>query len=455
MKSVNPATGQVIREYDEMTADEIGSTLTKVHQTFQSWRTTSFPERRRLMQKASDLLLDRKEELADLATQEMGKVRKEGIAEVEKCAWVCRFYAAEAESFLRDEPVETDQVRSFVSYQPIGIVLAVMPWNFPYWQVFRFAAPTLMGGNAAVLKHASNVPGCALAIEAIFRDAGFPEDLFRTLLIGSSKVESVIADKRVRAVTLTGSTAAGRAVAATAGHHLKKTVLELGGSDPYLILADADLENAAQLCAQSRLLNSGQSCIAAKRFLVVDEVHDQFVELFVKAMKSKVMGDPTDEDTDIGPQANPDLRDELHEQVTTSIKAGAKCLLGGEIPSGTGAYYPATVLIDVKPGMPAYDDELFGPVASVIRVKDAEDAVRVANDSDFGLGGGVFTRDILEGTRIARDLVDTGAIVVNGFTKSDPRLPFGGVKESGYGRELSRFGLHEFMNIKSVSVAKS
>ena len=291
MKSMNPATGQEIREYPEMTADEVSATLEKVHETFLEWRTTAFTDRRRLMQKAAELLLDRKEELADLATQEMGKVRKEGIAEVEKCSWVCRFYASEAENFLKDEAVETDQVRSFVSYRPIGIVLAVMPWNFPYWQVFRFAAPTLMGGNAAVLKHASNVPGCALAIEAIFRDAGFPEDLFRTLMIGSSKVESVIADRRVRAVTLTGSTAAGRAVASTAGHHLKKTVLELGGSDAYLILADADLELAADLCAQSRLLNSGQSCIAAKRFLVVDEVHDAFVEHFLKAMKSKVMGE--------------------------------------------------------------------------------------------------------------------------------------------------------------------
>lgn len=454
MKSSNPATGAMLKEYPTMTDDEVQQILEEVHNTFTQWRTQKLHDRKMLMQKASDLLLERKEELADLATAEMGKVKKEGIGEVEKCAWVCRHYAQEAENMLRDQEVHTDQVRSFVTYQPIGIVLAIMPWNFPYWQVFRFAAPTLMGGNAAVLKHASNVPGCALAIEAIFRDAGFPSDLFRTLMIGSKQVEAVIASPKVRAVTLTGSTQAGRAVAATAGHYLKKTVLELGGSDPYIVLADADIELAAQVCAQSRLLNSGQSCIAAKRFIVVDEVHDRFVEEFKKVMGSKRMGDPSREDTDIGPQASVEFRDELHQQVLASIEGGAKCVLGGEVPSRDGAYYPPTILVDVKPGIVAYHEELFGPVASVIRVKDLEEAVQVANDSDFGLGGGVFSNNIHEATRVARDLVDTGAIVVNGFTKSDPRLPFGGVKDSGYGRELSHFGLHEFMNIKSVSVAK-
>lgn len=454
MKSRNPATGQLIREYPSMSNHDAHDVLARVHQTFTTWRTTPLTERKTLMHKAADLLLDRKNELAELATQEMGKVRKEGIAEVEKCAWVCRYYADEAEGMLRDQEVETDQVRSFVTYQPSGIILAIMPWNFPYWQVFRFAAPCLMGGNAAVLKHASNVPGCALAIEEIFRDAGFPEDLFRTLMIASSQVETVIASKLIRGVTLTGSTGAGRAVAATAGKYLKKTVLELGGSDPYIVLADADIEHAANVCASSRLLNSGQSCIAAKRFIVVDEVHDKFVEAFTKAMASKRMGDPSSMETDIGPQAAVDLRDELHQQVVDSVKKGARCVLGGEIPEGQGAFYPATVLIDVKPGMPAYDEELFGPVASVIRVKDLEEAVEVANGSDFGLGGGVFTSNVENGTRIARDLIDTGAIVVNGFTKSDPRLPFGGVKDSGYGRELSHFGMHEFLNVKSVSVAK-
>lgn len=454
MKSCNPATGQIIREYPSMSNHDAHDILAKVHDAFTSWRTTSIADRSSLMHKAAELLLERKEALADLATQEMGKVRKEGFAEVEKCAWVCRYYADEAEGMLADQEVETDQARSFVTYQPSGIILAIMPWNFPYWQVFRFAAPCLMGGNAAVLKHASNVPGCALAIEEIFRDAGFPTELFRTLMIGSSQVETVIASKLVRGVTLTGSTGAGRAVAATAGKYLKKSVLELGGADPYIVLADANIEHAADVCAASRLLNSGQSCIAAKRFIVVDEVHDRFVEAFTKAMAAKRMGDPSSMESDIGPQAAVELRDELHQQVVDSIKKGAKCVLGGEVPEGKGAYYPATVLIDVKKGMPAYDEELFGPVASVIRVKDLAEAVEVANGSDFGLGGGVFTSNIEHGTQIARDLVDTGAIVVNGFTKSDPRLPFGGVKDSGYGRELSHFGMHEFLNVKSVSVAK-
>lgn len=454
MKSSNPATGQLIREYPTMSDAQAAQVLERVHETFQSWRTTPLAERKRLMHKAAELLLDRKNEMADLATQEMGKVRKEGIAEVEKCAWVCRYYADEAERMLADQEVETDQARSFVTYQPSGVILAIMPWNFPYWQVFRFAAPSLMGGNAAVLKHASNVPACALAIEEIFRDAGFPPDLFRTLMIGSRQVEAVIANKVVRGVTLTGSTGAGRQVAAAAGKWLKKTVLELGGADPYIVLADADLQLAASTCAASRLLNSGQSCIAAKRFIVVDEVHDTFVELFKEAMAAKKLGDPSSMESDLGPQANLEFRDELHQQVVDSIKKGARCVLGGEIPEGEGAYYPATILIDCKPGMPAYDEELFGPVASVIRVKDLAEAVAVANASDFGLGGGVFTSNIELGTRVAREMVDTGAIVVNGFTKSDPRLPFGGVKDSGYGRELSHFGMHEFLNIKSVSVAK-
>ena len=454
MKSNNPATGQLIREYKTHSESEVCEILDRVHGTFTGWRTTPLAERKPLMHKAAELLLDRKNELADLATQEMGKVRKEGIAEVEKCAWVCRYYADEAETMLADKEVITDQERSFITYQPSGVILAIMPWNFPYWQVFRFAAPSLMGGNAAVLKHASNVPGCALAIEEIFRDAGFPQDLFRTLMIGSGQVEAVIASKHVRGVTLTGSTNAGRQVAATAGKWLKKTVLELGGADPYIVLADADLKHAASTCAASRLLNSGQSCIAAKRFIVVDEVHDQFVELFKEAMAARKLGDPSSMESDIGPQANMEFRDELHQQVADSIAKGAKCVLGGEVPEGDGAYYPATILIDCKPGMPAYDEELFGPVASVIRVKDLAEAVAVANASDFGLGGGVFTSNIEQGTKVAREMVDTGAIVVNGFTKSDPRLPFGGVKDSGYGRELSHFGMHEFLNIKSVSVAR-
>ncbi len=453
IKSSNPATGRELKEYHLMEPAEVDGVLESVHRTFLSWKQVPLEERSKLMMRAADLLEERKWDLSRLATEEMGKVKKEGIAEVEKCAWVCRYYAEHASAMLQDQEVKTDQVRSFVTFQPIGVVLAVMPWNFPYWQVFRFAAPALMGGNAGVLKHASNVPGCALAIEAIFRDAGFPPNLFRTLMIRAKAVERVIASPLIRAVTLTGSTEAGKSVAATSGEHLKKTVLELGGADPYIVLADADLELAARVCAQSRLLNSGQSCIAAKRFIVVEEVHDRFVEAFRDAMASKKLGDPSLDDTDIGPQASIDLRDELHQQVKDSVAAGAECILGGEIPEGEGAFYPATILIGVQKGMVAYHQELFGPVASVIKVKDLEQAVQVANDSDFGLGGGIFSQDIELATKVAREQVDTGAIVVNGFTKSDPRLPFGGVKQSGYGRELSHFGLYEFLNVKSVSVA--
>lgn len=455
MKSHNPATGLLIQEYQTLTDTQVQNLLEQVHRSFQGWRTTTIAERRARMHRAADLLIKRKQQLAELATTEMGKVLREGIAEVEKCAWVCRYYADQAEDMLADQEVVTDQLRSFVTYQPTGIVLAIMPWNFPYWQVFRFAAPTLMGGNAAVLKHASSVPGCALAIEEIFRDAGFHQDLFRTLLIRSDQVEPIIASKYVRGVTLTGSTAAGRQVASLAGKHLKKTVLELGGSDPYIVLADADLQKAASVCAASRMLNSGQSCIAAKRFLVVDQIHDKFVELFKQAMSAKTMGDPTLMETDLGPQASLEFRNELHQQVVDSLTLGAKCVLGGQIPDGPGAFYPATILVDCKPGMPAYDQELFGPVACVIRVSDLAEAVEIANSSDFGLGGGVFTSNIDLGLQVAREMVDTGTMVVNGFTKSDPRLPFGGVKDSGYGRELSRFGMHEFLNIKSVSLASN
>jgi succinate-semialdehyde dehydrogenase / glutarate-semialdehyde dehydrogenase len=331
-------------------------------------------------------------------------------------------------------------------------VLAVMPWNFPFWQVFRFAAPALMAGNAGVLKHASNVPGCALAIEQIFLQAGFPENVFRTLLIGSRQVQAVIENPLVKAVTLTGSTPAGQAVAAQAGAVLKKTVLELGGADAYLVLEDADLDLAAQTCVSSRLLNSGQSCINAKRFVVVEPVLSEFTEKFVALMKAKKVGDPFTDDTDVGPQARQELRDDLHQQVKDSIARGATVLLGGGVPEGDGAFYPPTVLTDVRPGMPAYDEELFGPVASIIAARDEQDAIRIANDSQFGLGAAVFTRDVERGQRIAREL-EAGSTFVNGLVASDPRLPFGGIKMSGYGRELSAYGIREFMNIKTVVVS--
>jgi succinate-semialdehyde dehydrogenase/glutarate-semialdehyde dehydrogenase len=382
----------------------------------------------------------------------MGKILKEGRAEAEKCAWVCDYYAENAEGFLLDEVIKTDAAKSFVACRPLGVVLAVMPWNFPFWQVFRFAAPAIMAGNVGLLKHASNVPGCALAIENVFRKAGFPSGVFQTLLVGGPRVDSIIENPLVKAVTLTGSTPAGRAVAAKSGAMLKKTVLELGGSDPYVVLPDADIDAAVSTCVTSRLINAGQSCIAAKRFVVVDAVYDDFLERFVDEMSGKRVGDPRDPEADIGPQARHDLRNELHAQVQKSIDTGARRLLGGEIPNGEGAYYPPTILADVLPGMPAYDEELFGPVASVIRAADEADAIRIANDSAFGLGAAVFSGDPSRAERIARDEIEAGCCFVNEFVRSDPRLPFGGIKESGYGRELSHHGIREFVNVKTVYV---
>ena len=382
---------------------------------------------------------------------EMGKPLKQGVAESEKCAWACEYYADTAEGHLAPEIVKTDASKSYVAFDPLGVVLAVMPWNFPFWQVFRFAAPALMAGNVGVLKHASNVPGCAMAIESIIEQAGFPKGTFRTLLISSRGVKSVIEHPLVRAVTLTGSTPAGKAVAAQAGGVIKKTVLELGGSDPYIILEDADLDLAVTTCVTSRLINSGQSCVNAKRFIVVEPVADVFTERLTAAMGAKKMGNPLDEGTEIGPQARPDLRDDLHRQVLDSVAKGATLLLGGEMPPGAGSFYPPTVLVGVTKGMPAYDEELFGPVAAIIRARDEVDAVRLANDSPFGLGAAVFTRDPARGERIARDL-EAGCTFINALVASDPRLPFGGIKDAGYGRELGSYGIREFVNIKTVYV---
>jgi len=450
MQVINPATGERVREYDETTSEAVDATIEDAHEAFLHWRRTDFDHRAGLMRRAAEILRDRTDEYAALMTEEMGKTIVEGRAETQKCAWVCDYYADNAARFLSRETVETDASKSFVSYQPLGVVLAVMPWNFPLWQVFRFAAPALMAGNAGLLKHASNVPGCALAIEDVFRAAGFPEELFRTLLIGGGRVAPVIEHPLVRAVTLTGSTPAGQAVAAKAGEMIKKTVLELGGSDPYVILEDADLGAAAATCATSRLINGGQSCIAAKRFIVVEPVLERFTELFVERMAAVQMGDPRDEATQLGPQARHELRDELHDQVVRTIEAGATCVLGGEVPDGPGAYYPASVLTGVRAGMAAYEEEVFGPVAAIIAARDERDAIRIANDSTFGLGAAVFTADATRGERIAEQELEAGACFVNAFVRSDPRLPFGGVKTSGYGRELSPFGIREFVNIKTV-----
>jgi succinate-semialdehyde dehydrogenase/glutarate-semialdehyde dehydrogenase len=453
LNSINPSTDEPIREYPEADAGEVQAILSAARVAFEGWRRTSFGARATPLEQAGVLLRERREDLARLMALEMGKPLAQGRAEADKCAWVCDHYARGAERFLAPETVETDASRSFVAFQPLGVVLAVMPWNFPLWQVFRFAAPALMAGNAALLKHSSNVSGCALAIEQILGDAGLPKDVFRTVLVGSPRVGELIEAPEVAAVTLTGSTPAGRAVAAKAGACLKKVVLELGGSDPYVILEDADLDRAAETCATARLVNGGQSCIAAKRFVVVDRVREPFTGRLVERMRARRLGDPLDETTDIGPQARRDLRDELHRQVQASVERGASLRLGGEVPDGRGAYYPATVLTDVAPGMPAYEEELFGPVAAVIGARDEADAIRIANDTAFGLGAAVFTRDQERGERIAREELEAGACFVNAFVRSDPRLPFGGIKESGHGRELGVFGIREFVNVKTVYVA--
>ncbi|MFK7987102.1 MAG: NAD-dependent succinate-semialdehyde dehydrogenase [Sandaracinaceae bacterium] len=450
---INPASGASVRTYTGHTEAEATGFIEAATAAQRAWRRTSFAARAAVLNEAAALLRGRKDRYAELMAVEMGKPIGGGRSEVEKCAWVCEHYAEHAEGYLAPRAIESDAARSYVACQPLGVVLAVMPWNFPFWQVFRFLAPAVMAGNGGLLKHASNVPGSALAIEEIMRDAGLPEGLFKTLLISASKVERVIQHPGVAAVTLTGSTPAGKAVAAAAGAVLKKTVLELGGSDPYVILEDADLDRAAELCATSRLINSGQSCIAAKRLVVVDAVHDAFVEKVKARMQARVLGDPLDEATDVGPQARVDLRDELHDQVVRSVKAGARLVLGGEVPGRPGAWYPPTLLVDVTEDCPAYSEELFGPVASVIRAKDEAGAIRIANDSVFGLGAAVFTRDEERGRRIAEQELEAGCCFVNSFVKSDPRLPFGGIKESGYGRELEGLGIREFVNQKTVYVA--
>ncbi len=409
LKSINPANGKLIRSYPEMTIEEVNKIIYLVNDAFKEWKETTLNKRAKLMLNAANVLREQREELSKLMTEEMGKPIAQSRAEIEKCAWICEYYTANAEKFLEDELIETDAAESFVTYQPLGVVLAVMPWNFPFWQVFRFAAPGLMAGNAVLLKHSSNVSGCALAIEEIFRKAGFPENLFRIILLPSSDMDEVIKNKIIKAVTLTGSVPAGKAVAATAGSVLKKTVLELGGSDPYIILEDADLQLAADNCTTARLINGGQSCIAAKRFIVVEKIYDEFEKIFVKNMQNKKMGDPFDETNDVGPQASKVLREELHQQVLQSIEKGAELLLGGKIPEGEGAFYPPTVLSNVTKGMPAYDEELFGPVAALIKVKDEEEAIKVANDSVFGLGAAVFTKDEKIGEKIAKEKIIAGS----------------------------------------------
>ncbi|HUR40447.1 MAG TPA: NAD-dependent succinate-semialdehyde dehydrogenase [Verrucomicrobiae bacterium] len=449
VQSVNPVNGELIQRFETLTPAAVSTILDAAVAAQRDWAKLPLPERAIPMKKVAALLKERAPDYGRIMALEMGKPVKDGIAEANKCASGCEHYADNAAAYLAPREIGTDASKSYVRYDPIGVVLAVMPWNFPFWQVFRFIAPTLMAGNGGVLKHASNVPQCALAIEQVMRDAGFPRDLFRSLLIGSSAVNDLIADPRIAAVTLTGSEAAGRAVGAAAGLALKPVVLELGGSDPFIVLADADLEAAAKTAAYTRCINSGQSCIAAKRFIVVDAVHDAFLAKFTEAMRATKMGDPFDAQSAIGPQARHDLRDELHQQVEQSVKQGARLVLGGTVPPGPGAFYPPTVLADVKPGNLAYRDEIFGPVASVIRARDTEDALRIANDSPFGLGASLWTRDPAVADQLV-PRIEAGAVFVNSFVKSDPRLPFGGIKTSGVGRELGAEGIHAFVNAKTV-----
>ena len=452
LQTVNPATGEPGRSYEQNTLGEAHAAADAAHKAFVAWRRTSFAERGTILHKAAEVLRARKDEFARLMTDEMGKTLDEGRGEVEKCATNCDWFADHAQEYLANEPVDIGGGEAFVTFNPLGVILAVMPWNFPFWQVFRAAAPALMAGNGMLLKHASNVPGCALAIEEVLHQAGVPRDLFRTLLLPSKHVEALIKDNNVTAVTLTGSVAAGRSVATAAGSVLKKCVLELGGSDAYLVLEDADIEAAAKVAATARMVNGGQSCIAGKRFIVVRSIVAEFEQAMVEAMGAFEIGDPSREGTKLGPMVSVKARDEIHEQVTKSIAKGARLLLGGEIPDRPGAWYPATVLSDVRPGQPAHDEEVFGPVAAIIAADDEADAIRIANDSEFGLGSGVLTSDLQRGRRIAAEQLEAGMSFVNENVRSDPRAPFGGVKHSGYGRECGVFGIREFVNIKTVHV---
>jgi succinate-semialdehyde dehydrogenase / glutarate-semialdehyde dehydrogenase len=449
MRSVNPATEELLASFEEYSPQQLEEALSKSEAAYAAWRRTAFSERADLTKKLARLLSANKAELAGLITAEMGKPIVEAESEVEKCVWNCDFYAENAERFLSPQAVITNATESYVAFEPLGTILAIMPWNFPFWQVFRFAAPTLMAGNTALLKHASNVPQCALKIEEVIRRAGFPGGVFQTLLVSSSTAQSLIEDERIRAVTLTGSDLAGSSIAAKAGRVLKKCVMELGGSDPFIVLADADLKAAAVDGARARNQNAGQSCIAAKRFIVVDEVADEFERLFVAAIASLNVGDPRDRRTQIGPLARSDLRDTLDSQVQRSISHGATLALGGSTQQGGGYFYNPTVLTQVEPEMAASCEETFGPLAAVIRARDTKEALAMANHSRFGLGAALWTQDITRARHLARE-IESGSVFINGIVASDPRLPFGGVKRSGYGRELSEYGIREFVNIKTV-----
>ena len=447
--SINPATGETFREFSALSAQQIEQKLQIAADTFRSYRRTPFADRSRMMLRAAEILDSEKQEFGRTMTAEMGKPLKAAIGEAEKCAWVCRYYAENAERHLADQVVETTAKKSYVHFQPIGPVLAVMPWNFPFWQVFRFAAPALMAGNVGLLKHSSNVPQCALAIEEIFVRAGFPQGAFQTMLIGSDAVEGVLKDPRVVAATLTGSEPAGRSVAGIAGKEIKKTVLELGGSDPFIVMPSADFDTAVITAVKSRTINNGQSCIAAKRFIVAEEIYDRFEDRFVAEMKALSVGDPMDESTEIGPLATPQILDDLVEQVKKAVTAGARVLTGGKKLNGPGNFYEPTVLVNIDPASPVSCEEIFGPVAMLFRVANIDEAIRLANATPFGLGCAAWTNDANEQTKFIEE-IEAGCVFINSMVASDPRLPFGGVKHSGYGRELAEFGIREFVNIKTV-----
>jgi succinate-semialdehyde dehydrogenase/glutarate-semialdehyde dehydrogenase len=450
-QSKNPTTGETLAELQDLTPEGLEQKLAVAEDTFLQWRETTYAFRAERMRRLASILKEDARRLGEMMTLEMGKPIKQAVAEAEKCAWVCEYYADNAEKILSEESILSDASESYVRFDPLGIILAVMPWNFPFWQVFRFAAPALMAGNVGLLKHASNVPQCAIEIEKLFGRAGFPEGAFQNLLIRSDAVEKVLRDKRVAAATLTGSEAAGQSVAAIAGSEIKKTVLELGGSDPFIILADANLVEAVAVAVNARLQNNGQSCIAAKRFIVHKDIAPQFIDLYRNAYEKLVIGDPMNESTNIGPLATESILLDLEKQVNESVKKGARVEIGGRRSGEVGNFYEPTILSDVKPGMPAYHEELFGPVASVIVAADFDDAVRIANDSPFGLGASIWTRNIDLAKKLAARL-ESGGVFVNGMVKSDPRLPFGGIKRSGFGRELGSYGIKEFVNIKAVWV---
>jgi len=451
--SINPTTGETLKTFSALTAEQIEQKLQLARDTFRNYRNTPFADRARMMQQAADILDTEKSEFGRLMTLEMGKPIKAAIAEAEKCAWVCRYYAENAQQHLADQIVKTNAQKSYVHFQPLGPVLAVMPWNFPFWQVFRFAAPALMAGNVGLLKHASNVPQCALAIEEIFTRAGFPGGAFQTLLIGSEAVEAILNDARVVAATLTGSEPAGRSVASIAGKQIKKTVLELGGSDPFIVMPSANIDEAVTTAVTARTINNGQSCIAAKRFIVAAEIYDQFERKFVEQMKSLRIGDPLEESTQIGPLATPQIVNDLEEQVQRAVKAGARVLTGGNRIDRRGNFYEPTVLVDVDVDAPVSCEEIFGPVAMLFRVSDIDEAIRIANATPFGLGSAAWTNDAREQARFI-DEIEAGSVFINGMVASDPRLPFGGVKHSGFGRELAEFGIREFVNIKTVWIGE-